>query len=166
MSGLTYQQKLVFDRLFANNEKIAQLNNDMKSRASFITAASTLIVGIITAAKFLPSTSSSDGVEFFLLALVCLCSVGIYWFAALLWKGGNMALSGTGDIDALYDQYISQDLDAAFGNALKDLGNTFEMNQEDNAARGRLLDKIVYFFIAQLALLALSISLPTITNIL
>jgi uncharacterized protein (DUF1501 family) len=111
LSEITYHQRFVFDRIIANNEMFARLNNDMKGRASFITAASTAIVGIITAARFLPSSSTNQGFEFILLALVCLCSVGIYWFAALLWKSGNTALTGTSNMDVLYDSYISKEPD-------------------------------------------------------
>lgn len=165
MSNLTYQQQFVFDRIFANNEKFAQLNNDMKGRANFITAASTAIVGIITAAKFLPSSNTSEGYEFILLALVCLCSVGIYWFAALLWKGGNTALTGTNNIDVLYDSYISKDADVAYCNALIDLCSAFEQNERGNARLGRLLDQMIAFFIAQLSLLAISIGWASVANL-
>lgn len=166
MSDLTYQQRLVFDRIFAHNEKFFQLNGDIKSRASFITTASTAIVGIITAAKFLPSSNVGEGHEFILLSLVCLCSVGIYWFAALVWKGVNTDLPGACDIDILYNEYISKDIDTAYCNALKDLCCAFEKNKGHNATIGRLLDRIVYFFIAQLSLLAISIGSGSVAGLL
>lgn len=157
MNDLTYQQDAVFKRLSANNERFAQLNNDIKSRANFLTAASTAIVGIITAAKFLPNSISSDGFEFILLSLVCLCSIGIYWFAALLWKGGNTELTGTSDLDMLYESYIGKEADTAYCNMLADLCAAFEQNKKENVLRGKHLDKIVLFFIFQLSFLALSI---------
>lgn len=166
MSDLTFQQRLVFDRIFENNNKFIQLNNDMRGRASFVTAASTAIVGIITAAKFLPNSSASDGFEFILLALVCSSSIGIYWIAALLWKGGNTALTGTHDIDVLYDSYISVDADIAYCNALKDLCSAFEQNEKDNARRGRLLDRMIMFFIFQLLFLVVSIAWTSVASLL
>jgi len=157
MGDLSYQQRAIFERLADNNEKFSQLNNDMKSRANFLTAASTAIVGIITAAKFLPSSIASTGYEFILLSFVCLCSIGIYWFAALIWKGGNTALAGTSNLDRLYDSYIGLDADTAYGNMLSDLCSTFDQNERGNAARGRYLDRMVIFFICQLIFLALSV---------
>lgn len=157
MSDLTYQQRAIFERISVNNEKFAQLNNDMKGRANFLTAASTAIIGIITAAKFLPDSNASAGYEFILLSLVCLCSIGIYWFAALIWKGGNTALTGTSNLDKLYDSYINKDADVSYGNMLADLCKAFDQNELNNATRGRYLDRMVMFFICQLAFLAVSI---------
>ncbi|MBN4075430.1 MAG: hypothetical protein COA71_11900 [SAR86 cluster bacterium] len=157
MGDLSYQQRAVFERLSVNNEKFTQLNNDMKTRANFLTAASTAIVGIITASKFLPESSSSTGIEFILLSFVCLCSIGIYWFAAMIWKGGNTALTGPSDLDKLYNSYINKDADATYGNMLSDLCEAFDQNEQENAARGRCLDRMVMFFIFQLIFLAISI---------
>ncbi|GAB3380805.1 hypothetical protein NCG89_00825 [Spongiibacter taiwanensis] len=166
MGGISYQQRVIFERVSENNEKFARLNNDMKNRANFITAASTAIVGIITAAKFLPDSASSRGFEFAFLSLVCLCSIGIYWFAALIWKGGNTALTGTFDVDKLYDSYISKDIDVAYCNMLTDLCSAFEQNEKENAARGRYLDRMVQFFILQLVFLAISIGWASFASLL
>ncbi|MGY8873279.1 MAG: hypothetical protein ACKVJE_22870 [Pseudomonadales bacterium] len=157
MSDLTYQQRSVFERLSENNNKFAQLNNDMRNRANFLTAASTAIVAIITAAKFLPNTIASDGYEFILLSLVCLCSIGIYWFAALIWKGGNTTLTGTSNLEKLYGSYINKDVDVAYCNMLADLCVAFDQNKIGNSVKGRYLDWMVIFFILQLGFLALSI---------
>ncbi len=93
MSGLIYQQKLVFDRAQQGNEKIMSMNEAIRGRANFVTAASTAIVGLITAAKFLPAESSGSNAESLLLAAVYVASIAIYWLAALVWKGGETALT-------------------------------------------------------------------------
>lgn len=157
MSGLTYQQNAVLERLQRNNEMFLQLNNDIKGRANFLIAASTSIVGIITAAKFLPDTSASEGAEFVLLSLVCLCSIGIYWYASLIWKGGHTALDGTDNVDALYDSYINKERDVAYCNMLSDLCTAFGNNRNENLSRGGNLEIMVKIFMAQLFFLALSV---------
>jgi len=129
----------------------------MRNRANFLTAASTAIVGIVTAAKFLPSSISGTGYEFIFLSMVCLCSIGIYWFAALIWKGGNTALAGGSNLDELYRSYINKDADVTFCNMLSDLCAAFDLNEQDNAAKGRYLDNMVKFFIFQLIFLSLAI---------
>jgi hypothetical protein len=101
-------------------------------------------VGIITAAKFLPNSNGGNGAEFLLLALVCLCSIGIYWFAAIIWKGGETKLTGTPDIDVLYESYIGLEKDTAYCNFLADLCSAFEDNQKDNQKRGNFLDMMVF----------------------
>lgn len=166
MGDLTYQQRAIYERLADNNERFSQFNNDIKNRANFLTAASTAIVGIITAAKFLPNSTASNGYEFILLSLVCLCSIGIYWFAALIWQGGVTDLAGTSNLDGLYDSYISKDQDTAYCNMLSDLCEAFKKNKAANTLRGRRLDIIVMFFILQLALLAVSIGWASFATIL
>ena len=157
MSGLTYQQNAVLERLQRNNEMFLQLNNDIKGRANFLITASTSIVGVITAAKFLPNTTASEGAEFVLLSLVCLCSIGIYWYASLIWKGGYTALDGSNDVDTLYDSYISKEIDVAYCNMLSDLCTAFDNNRNENLSRGENLETMVKIFMTQLFLLALSV---------
>ena len=164
MSDLTYQQKLVFERLSANHEMLITMDKELKSRTTYITTASTAIVGIITAAKFLPENSSGEGFEFILLALVCLLSVGVYGFAALIWRGGVTVLPGHADLDQLYEGYISKAADSAYCNALSDLCFAFEANLKDNMRRGRLLDGLVICFVAQLGILAIAISYSSIAS--
>jgi hypothetical protein len=157
MSGLTYQQNAVLERLKRNNEIFLQLNSDIKGRANFLIAASTSIVGVITAAKFLPNTATSEGTEFLLLSLVCLCSIGIYWYASLIWKGGYTALDGSDNVDTLYDSYINKERDIAYCNMLSDLCTAFRNNKKENLSRGKNLEIMVNIFMAQLFFLALSV---------
>lgn len=158
MSDLTYQQKFVIERLAAGNEKVLAMNDAIRGRANFVTGASTAIVGLITAAKFLPANNDSSGVEFIFLAIVCLCSVAIYWLAALVWKGGKMTVPGGTNIDALYDSYISKEPDVAYGNFLSDLSKSMEENVRENALQAARLDRMIIAFISQLFFLALSIA--------
>ncbi|MCQ3829279.1 hypothetical protein HXX02_07460 [Microbulbifer elongatus] len=164
MSELTYQQKMVFDRLTAGNERITSLNEAIRGRANFITAASTAIVGLITAAKFIPKEHSGTGIEYILLASVCIFSVAIYWLAALIWKGGATSISGSTDVDFLYDSYIGKNSDAAYCNFLSDLCKCMDENREENALQGRRLDRMILVFILQLSILALSIGWTSIAS--
>ncbi|WP_299075489.1 hypothetical protein [uncultured Paraglaciecola sp.] len=157
MSELTYQQKVVIERINVGNEKVLTANEAIKGRANFITGASTAVVGIITAAKYLPSGAANEGFEYILLALVCTCSIAIYWLAALVWKGGVTAISGSTDIDVLYESYIGQDIDTAYCNFLADTCEAKKKNSNENALQAARLDRMIFTFMMQLALLALAI---------
>jgi len=158
MSDLTYQQKIVFERAKEGNDKILVMNDAIRGRANFVTAASTAIIGLITAAKFLPADTSGGNSESLLLAGVCICSVGIYWLAALIWKGGETSLSGTTDVDFLYSSYISKSEDVAYCNFLQDVCEATEKNIEENTLQSSRLGRMIFAFIVQLSLLALSIA--------
>ncbi len=158
MSELSYQQNLVYERLQKGNEKVLAANEAIKGRASFVTGASTVVVGLITAAKYLPSSADSQGFEYILLAMVCACSISIYWFAALVWKGGKTSIPGGTDIDFLYDSYIGKKVDEAYCNFLADLCKAKNENSEENTMQAKRLDNMILAFMAQLALLALAIA--------
>jgi len=157
MDNLTYQQKVVFNRAIAGNDRILAMNDAIRSRANFVTTGSTAIVGLVTAAKFLPSGNTDDSIEYLFLALVCICSVAIYWLVALIWRGGETSLSGTTDVDILYRSYISVDMDVAYCNFLQDLCRATEENIKENTLQASRLGRMIFAFIVQLALLALSI---------
>jgi hypothetical protein len=158
MSELTYQQSVVYERLQNDNEKVLTSNEAIKSRASFVTGASTAVVGLITAAKYLPSSGDSQGFEYILLAMVCACSIAISWFAALVWKGGKTSIAGSADIDFLYEAYIGKNADEAYCNFLADLCQTKIENSAENTAQAKRLDKMICAFIVQLALLSVAIA--------
>lgn len=164
MSDLSYQQKIVLERLNAGNERIISLNDGIRGKANFITTASTAVVGLITAAKFLPAGKPGAGTEYILLALVCLFSVFIYWLAALVWKGGATTISGTTNVDLLYESYIGKNLDVAYCNFLTDLCKSMDENRAENGLQATRLDRMVVAFIVQLAFLALSIAWTSIAG--
>jgi len=158
MTDLTYQQISVLDRAKENNRAVALFNADIRRRATFVTGASTAIVGLITAARFLPSREGDQGVELALLGLVCLCSVAMYGLAAAVWRSGEAFLPGRAHIDSLYKSFISADLDTAYHNLLQDECAAMNLNTAANSDRARLFDWIVGVFMVQLSLLALAIS--------
>jgi hypothetical protein len=157
MTNLTYQQQFVLERLIKANEKVVENSTALRVRANFVTAASTVIVGLITTAKFLPKSVPDKSSELILLALVCLCSIGIYFFAALIWKGGTTELASTSDVDKLYDSYIAQDEDNAYHNFLVDEAAAFDKNRQENYHQAKRLDYLVWAFMLQLFLLATAI---------
>lgn len=158
MSELTYQQQAVYARLESANEEIKSLNMAMRSRASFIAAASTAIVALITTAKFLPASGVSNNVESFLLALVCLCSIVLYFFVSLIWRGAEVFHAGSSDHKVLYNEYLLKDLSVAYGNMLVDLCHVKQQNAAENRNKSRQLNWVIIVFMIQLLLLALAIA--------
>ncbi len=154
MSELTQQQVMVYERLLAGHDLVCESNRGLVGRANALLLASSVVIGVVVAARFLPdSTPSGFAVEYLLLGLVCLCSVVMHGFALMLWRGGLTMVPGTLSVDELYDDYIGQELDDAYYNLLRDLCGTIADNQALGMRLGRYLDGIVIGFISQLVFL-------------
>lgn len=164
MSNLNYQQIAVFERVSNNNETVKDHNAGMRGRASLVATASAAVVGLVTAAEFLPGSSENNGIGLAILSLTYLCTVAIYFFTAQVWKTGITSLPGGFDLDHLYDAYISQDEDQAYANLLKDECEAFRINTQENDRKGSALNRAVNVFILQLLILALSIGVSAIGN--
>ena len=154
----TYQQQIVEERLLDNWEKTVKYNDDLDRRTTVITSASTIVVGIVAAGKFLPDHSKALSVESVLLGLVCLASVVMYWFATQVWGASLKAMPGSHDVNELYEQYIAKSEDEAYNNSLIDLAYALRGCVYENARKSNLVDNVVKTFQVQLALLALAIA--------
>lgn len=158
MSELSQQQVDVYERLIAGHRLVIESSKSLVGRANTVLAASSVIVGIVTAARFLPEGGAKGfSVEFVLLGVVCLCSVVMCVAAGLLWRGGYTMIPGSLDVDVLYGNHISQELDISYYNLLLDLCGTVADNQALSMRLGRYLDVMVCAFILQLFFLTLSI---------
>ena len=166
MSDLSYQQKAVFDRIEINNERVLASTNSFRLRATAVTTSSAILVGLITSAKYLPDSNNNAGVEFILLALACLMSIGIVVLASLIWRHGEFQTPGGSDVDKLYDSYISKEEDTAYANLLIDACHAFEANRTENKMQGKRFDRIIYVFIFQLFVLATSVGWSSICALL
>jgi hypothetical protein len=158
MSERTYQQKLVWDRLCENFETVSSLNEKLESRATLITTSSAAIVGIVTAAKFLPSTApQSFGIESVLLAVVCSCAIAMFWYGSRVWIPREKAIPGSTNPTVLYEQYIVLPEDVAFNNALIDLGHAVNVGIQANDVKANAVISMIHVLQLQLLLLAVAI---------
>lgn len=155
---LSYQQNLVFDRLVDTWEKTLEYNDDLDKRTTLITGASSIVVGIVAAAKFLPEHANGFSVESVLLGVVCMGSVLMYWYAIDVWRASLKAMPGTTSVDVLFDQYIALSKDVAYNNALIDLTAALEKCVEENRRKSERVEKIVRVFQFQIAMLGTAIA--------
>lgn len=162
---LTYQQQLVFERLQDTWERILKYNEDLDKRATLITAASSVIVGIVAAAKFLPKENNSSDFESVLLGCVCGASVLMYWNASIVWSLTKKPMPGTFNVRELYEEYIAQDENTAFNNALIDLSDAVKVCTEENMKKSQFVDNITLWFRIQIGILGFSIAWAGISNI-
>ena len=164
-NGRSYQQQLVAKRLHDNWEKTLKYNDDLDKRATLITSASSIVVGIVAAAKFLPNHSSSFSVESVLLGVVCLCSVVMYWYAIQVWRTSLKAMPGTTDVMALYEQYIALSEDEAYNNGLIDLSHALSECVAENERKAGMVEKVVRVLQVQVALLGVAIAWSGISSL-
>jgi len=157
-NGRSYQQQLVSKRLKDNWEKTLKYNDDLDKRATIIVSASSIVVGIVAAGKFLPDQSSSFSVESVVLGLVCFCSVWMYWYAIQVWRTSLKAMPGTTDVMSLYTQYIALSEDEAFNHALIDLSYAVSECVAENKRKAEMVDSVVRIFQFQVALLGIAIA--------
>jgi hypothetical protein len=159
MGERTYQQKLVWDRLCGNFATISELNEKLDSRATLVTTSSAAIVGIVTAAKFLPSTANvSLNVESVLLGVVCCCAIAMFRYGARVWIPHQKAVAGSPDPNVLYEQYIALSEDDAFNNALIDMGEAVKVGIAANNAKADAVTSMACVLQVQLLLLAVAIA--------
>lgn len=158
MANQTWQQQFVFKRLQENLDSVTRFNEKLDSRATLITGASSVIVGIVVAARFLPQqVTDARRIETFLLGIVCLFSVGMFWFAARAWSFNSKSLPGSDDVSELYDQYIALSMNDAFNHALIDSAWALKRSVAVNVTKGNAVEKMLRLFQYQIGVLALAI---------
>jgi hypothetical protein len=158
MSDLNYQQATVMSLAKERLNKLYEFNEMLRKRVAAVCAASTAIVGIVSAAKFLPRQSSGLDVESVLLGLVCLLSVLLYWFAAKSLLPGLAAIPGSTNTDVLFDEYLVKDVEVAFNNFLIDICAASDKALEQNTSNAGILKSVLVVFQVQIAVLAIAIA--------
>ena len=157
-TNLTNQQQSVFARMSDSWEKTLQYNDDLSKRATLLVSMSSVVVGIVATAKFLPEHGDTFSVESILLGVVCLLSVVMYWHAINVWGTCLRAMPGSTNVNELYHQYIAVSENEAFNNSLIDLSYALETCLAENDRKSKLVDKVARVFQWQIGVLALAIA--------
>lgn len=156
-SELGYQRTAAYDRLEKTHFSLLEFNTSMRSRASIQCTASTILVGIVTAASFLPSKASEFSFETIILALVCACTAYMYWIAGDLWKATNAPLPGVLDAKEIYDSYIVEDIDTCYNQLLIDLSEAVSRQLAINVSIGKTIDDLTRLLQVQILLIVSAI---------
>ena len=164
MNQLSYQQETVMRQVEHELTALREFSGRLRGRIMLVCAASAAIVGIVTAARFLPP-QTFGGVESLLLSLVCISSVVLYWFAADSLMPAETPLRGFNDTDVLYDEYLSKSEEVAYNNFLIDACHANDKAYQINQRHGVALRRVIWVFKAQVVLLAMAVMLPFVESI-
>lgn len=163
--NLSYQQNAVLARLSENLMLIRGFTDSIRSRASILCTASTALVAIITAARFLPQHTAGFTLESVLLGLVCLCTVGMYWCGGQIWRASAVPIANCTDPTVLYEKYIALDQYVAYNQFLIDQAKAVELALVENKRQGGYLNKMTTVFQTQIGILAFAIAWPGIQSV-
>ena len=158
MEELSYQQRVVMEQVTKALDQLYQFNDKLRQRVNTVCIASTAIVGIVTAARFLPKHITDFSVESIVLGLVCLCSILLYSFAAQALLPVTAPLPGSVDTDVLYDEYLAKDVEGAYNNMLIDFCEANKLASEQNTHSAKILQRVIWVLQLQIALLATAIA--------
>ena len=164
MNQLSYQQETVMRQVEHELTALREFSGRLRGRIMLVCTASAAIVGIVTAARFLPP-QTFGGVESLLLSLVCISSVVLYWFAADSLMPAETPLRGFNDTDVLYDEYLSKSEEVAYNNFLIDACQANDKAYQINQRHGVALRRVIWAFKAQVVLLAIAVMLPFVESI-
>ena len=155
---LTFQQRLVWERLHDGLKTIELANDSLESRAGKVIAGSTGVVSAIAGFNLLPDAIAATGrAESVILVALCASVLVMFWFAAELWSQRPICVPGDGDVDDLYNEYIAKTPDEAFNNALMDMAKAFEHAKWVNKAKGKELRNMYIVLQGQIVIVGLGV---------
>jgi hypothetical protein len=155
LSEYKMQREFVVQRLRDSIEFVHKLNAKLETRASIITAGSAALVGIVSAAEFLPKTQSTSTLESTCLGVVVLCTVIMFFFASKVWSPSDKVIPGTTDVQKLYEKFLSQDETVATNNAIIDLAASLEKMRDVNNQKSESVEAMI--MIVQVQFMALGV---------
>ncbi len=165
-NNISYQQKLVFDRLLSLFESTLIANANLDKRASHLVATSGAIIAFVGGAKALPGgTGASLSIENVLLILMFGFGIALFHVAAAIWKPDGKKFPGTTDRTILYNNYIAKSEDDAYNQALIDLGSSTDNAISINESKSSRVDQMIWILQLQVLALTLSVAWPLIKSI-
>lgn len=149
----------VFQQARENLSTALEFNEMLRKRIGVVCVSSTALVGVISAARFLPEATTGHNVESVLLGLVCLATVAIYWFAAKAYSPSIAPLPGPASYERWFYGYLEKDDSGhAYSKMLTDCCHVTQTLLDQNALFGKCLRRAVFAFSIQLTLLSVAIA--------
>ena len=155
--SISYQQKLVYERLYANYEKLLSSNDKVSNRAATTMLGSSGIVTIAGSANLLANSDSSLFSNL-MMVLALLCTSVMFLCFLVLSTPWKLHFPGPTDTDELYDDYLVVDPNTAYNNALSDLSKAMELAIKTNREKAKLLTAINLIAAIQIFFLAAGIA--------
>lgn len=157
MFTLNYQQQTVMERVQRQLDVLYECNEALRKKTITVCTISTAIVGIVSAAKFLPDHSTGFDVESILLSIVVFLSALMYLFATAALLPGKAPIPGSRDTDELFDEFLVQDGETAFNNFLIDSCEACNIAFDQNATNEKNLKRVLITLQIQICVLALAV---------
>lgn len=157
-SGLSYQQKMVWDRLHRGMELINDANSSLESKATVMVAASATAATIATGSRLFPGTfASASGTDVVFLVAFSTLSLIMIQFATKVWGPASFAVPGGSNVSHLYGKFIAQDRDTAFNNGLMDAAKAYEHAVWANKIKGDEVRKMLRVAQCQIGVLVVGV---------
>jgi hypothetical protein len=159
MVGITTQQQLILEQQRRLCDTIDQTGIHLDNKAATILQAGGLIVAI-TGATVLPSAINNQPQLLWGVAAGFLIFIAMIITAIAAWRPQGHLLVGNGaDWDSFFDDYISRDVEDAYGTVLKNLLDATIANQAANHRKARYVNIAAWLFAGQVtAILILSVA--------
>ena len=173
MSEISYQQKAVLQQQEFALKSVWDANDKLDSKGNVLLVAGSLVTGLVSGAKFLPSGIAElpspqleTAVPSILLILVLGSFVAMLTFAIKLWSPKEIVYPGPTNIDTMYKKYISRELDEAYHQALNSMLNAVDKAKIVNDSKSKSLIWMARFLQLQTFLLMLALAWPVVLKLL
>jgi hypothetical protein len=140
MSEITYQQKLVYERLNLSLKTIYDANQKIETKATTILTGSIALTGFICGGKLLPISGQPLGIgNCLLLCFICTTSVLLAKKCMAIISPTFSGSPGSLDINELYDNVITVEENYAFNQAITDLESCIKKEIDTNNSKSEKL---------------------------
>jgi len=165
-SKINYQQKLAYERLQGLFKETTEANRRHGVRAEKLVTVSGAIMALVGGAKFLPSGRDFTlSIQNLLLLFMFISGLQILRLASNCWKPVNKEYPSPTDTETIYRDFIHQDEDVAYANALQDLSASTSNALAINKTKSSIIGKMIFTLQCQVLLLLASISWPMILSL-
>lgn len=156
MSDITYQQEVVYQQQENALQAICAANVRLDDKANVLITGGSIVAGLIVGTNFL-ALPSADAWANALSVLMFAAFLLMLAFASKLWSPRALITPGPGDVETMYNLYISRDADEAYHQALTDLVHAVTQARIANDEKTHWLAGMFIIFQAQIILLILAL---------
>ena len=163
--NISFQQKLVWDRIIQSLKSVDEANTSLESRATKILGGSTASIAFVVGVNAVPAKFGSLNVcELTCLIILCLSTIVMYCCAAHAWAPWTLSIPGSSDVMNLYDKYIAKDCDTAYNNALIDAADCLKDSVAENVKKGQAVGWMFFVLQGQLLFLGVTVAVKWATQ--
>jgi hypothetical protein len=154
---LQRKRETIYKRLEENFTLIAESNNRLELRATWISTTTTAAIGLVSS-RYLPASQSTG--QAVALGLACVLAIVVLVVASKVWNPGWRCLPGPNKYTAVYEKYIDCSEEDAFDQMVSNVLNSIEIETNRNSYKADMLELMLRFVLVELIVLAVAIAWP------